>query len=105
MTVIGSMQFRQVRIVPVQEQAPVQVRIRSASRSLTQMERPHVADGHLDVAKSVHQQRAQFPVKVITVHYHSEISSCPEWRRVATLRLILEGLPIAAQPIGPDMSE
>ena len=105
MTVIGSMQFRQVCIVPVQEQAAVQVRIRSAFLILTQVERPPLADGHLDVAKSLQQQRSQFPVKVVTVHYRSEISSCPEGRRIAILRAVLEGLPIAAQPIGPDMNE
>ena len=105
MTIIGSMQFRQVRIVPVQEQMAIQVRIRSAALGLTQMERPHVADRHLDLAKSVQQQRAQFPIKVIPFHYRSEISSCPEWRRITILRSVLEGLPIPAQSIGPDMSE
>ena len=72
------MQFRQVRIVPIQEQVAVQVRIRSAVRGLTQFERPHASDGHLDVGKCVQQQYAQFPVKVIPLHYRGEISSCPE---------------------------
>ena len=75
MTVIGSMQLRQIHIVPIQEQAPVQVRIRSAALGLTQMERPHVADGHLYMAKSIQQQHAQFSVEVIPLHYRSEISS------------------------------
>ena len=75
MTVIGSMKFRQIRIVPIQEQVAVQVRVRSAALGLTQFERPHASDGHLDVAKSVQQQYAQFPAEVIPLHYRGEISS------------------------------